>query len=156
MRVRPVLPRASHPAYTTLTAYHSVLARTNHARWKAYAASGPPYLSDDAPPQVVVYQPAVRDRSGYLLQVPLDRQLRGLYFAFILSFCLERWLLVDVDELHSLYGPPHNVSWVWGQYTEVLTALPSMIVNSSHVSLLRSTDLQKRWIAPVLFYRELT
>ena len=150
LRVRPHIPRAGHKAYTSLAQYHAWLSRVQEAR----LGLKEPGLGAAAA-KVVVYAPALKGWNGEVVAVPLDRQLRGLYFAFLLALCLERWLLVDVPELHALYAAPHNTTWAYTDYAERLHSLPSLTVNASHTGLLRSADLQALWPSPVLYYRDL-
>ena len=155
LRVRPFIPPASHPAYLPLAAYHQHLVTVNGALLAALPSAG--NRSGAALPSILVYQPRLLDRQGQPVRVPLDRQLRGLYFAFLLSLCLQRWLVVDMEDFHPLFASPvAGDRWQWTEVEPAVRGLPSAALNASHASLLRTADLQSRFSAPLLFYRELT
>ena len=140
MRVRPYVPPSTHPAYEGLFAYHRHLVET-HTELLSSAATV--YTA-----RVLVYQPKVD------ADYPLDRQLRGLYFAFILSLCLERMLLVDMTALHAVYDAPTNQTWLFSDYSSQLASLPSQVVGSNHSSMLRSANLNEHFNASVVYYHD--
>ena len=134
LHVRPHIPPASHPAYSSLLAYHRHLSRLHHMRLVT--------VRDRV--KVVLYSPVVASvPGGAAVHVQLGRALRGLYFAFLLALCTERWLLVDLPELHSLYAEPSTgISWRYEEHAEVLGKLPTLTLNQSHAGQLRSADLR--------------
>ena len=140
MRVRPFIPPATHPAYDGLIAYHRHLVEVHTA-----LLSSPTTVQDT---RVLVYQPRV------VAAVQLDRQLRGLYFAFILSLCLERMLLIDMPALQAIYDSPTTQSWLYSAYRTKLRALPRQPINASHANILRSAKLEDHFTAPVVYYND--
>ena len=141
MQVRPYIPPSTHPAYMGLVNYHRHLAQTHTALLSSAESV------KDA--RVLVYQPKVP------VGVPLDRQLRGLYFAFVLSLCLERMLLIDMIAMRAVFDPPIEQTWLHAAHQSKLRSLPSQVINASHAYLLRSSNLEDKFDAPVVYYHDL-
>ena len=141
MHIRPYIPPSTHPAYLGMIAYHQHIVRTYSTPLSSAATA------KDA--RVLVYQPDVADI------VPLDRSLRGLYFAFVLSLCLERMLIIDMAALRGVYNSPTNQTWLHSAYEAKLRHLPFQVFNATHASMLRSANLTQHFTAPVVYYRDL-